>query len=264
MANDEDEKKLRKPDGPVCDRALLCANEWVDPKHRKVLGEYHKEGLPEGLFGVDADLERFEEFWSSKGSVNKQGAYHKEGAPFLDEADAKGQVTVNPVNGSETKAIEPIKPVANKASAAAPKLPIDMPPPRSGRTIDLATAEIISYALVRVIFGTGVHIPIKKDGIIDAEVTIRGKDIVINTNELYANVPDLAVWRVIYTHKGTPIFEFGRDVPKGFRVRRWNTLRLGFQIWKQARERTKVKKRLKKEREQALLDEGRSKGNEGQ
>lgn len=264
MANEEDEKKNRKPDGPVCDRALLCAEEWVDPSPRKVLGEYHKEGLPEGLPGVEADLERFEEFWSAKGGVDKQGAYHKEGAPFLDGDDANGPMIGKSENESEMKATEPIKPAAKMASAADSELPADMPMPQSGRTIDLATAEIISYALVRVIFGTGVHIPIKKDGIIDAEVTIRGKDIIINTNEIYANVPDLAVWKVIYTHKGTPIFEFGRNVPKGFRVKRWNALKLGFQIWRQSRERAKVKKRLKIERERALLDEGRSKGNKGQ
>ncbi|MCE5295759.1 MAG: hypothetical protein LLG16_01460 [Euryarchaeota archaeon] len=264
MANEDDDKKPRKPDGPVCDRALLCADEWDEPKCRKVLGEYHKEGLPEGLPGVDADLERFEEFWSAKGSVNKQGSYHKEGAPFLDDVDGKAHVSIPTEGESESKEPGPSRAVKQDARPAAPKQPMEMPSPQSGRTLDLATAEIISYALVRVLFGTGVRIPIKKDGIIDADVTIRGKDIIINTNEVYTNVPDLAVWKVIYTHKGTPIFELGRSVPKGLKIRRWNALRFGFQIWKQARARTNIHENLKKEREKALLGEGKPKGNEGQ
>ena len=35
------------PDGEVC-RDLICAEEWKDPETRKVLTEYHRQGLTKG------------------------------------------------------------------------------------------------------------------------------------------------------------------------------------------------------------------------
>ena len=59
--------------------------EWKDPASRKVLTEYHKEGLPKQQLGVDADLENFEKYWKKKGtSIKVKGEYHKDGAPFLE------------------------------------------------------------------------------------------------------------------------------------------------------------------------------------
>src|SRR5512145_1013515 len=133
MAEPEKKGEPKKHDGPTCDRALLCPDEWEEPKGRKVLGEYHKEGLPEGMFGVDADLERFEEFWSKKGSVNVQGEYHKEGAPYVDRA--KGREEVVPV--PETKARPEPKPEPKKERKAAPEVAEEMPEPSSNRPIDL-------------------------------------------------------------------------------------------------------------------------------
>jgi len=206
-----------------------------------VLGEYHKEGLN----GIDADLERFEEFWSNKGHVNVQSMYHKEGAPYVDEIDGRNARNVQAEVGAESAGVEPESEKEAKTDARMEK----MANPFSGRQIDLATIEIISYALFRAAFGTGLRIPLKKEGMIDAEVTVKGKDIVINTNQFYAAIPELSVWRVIYTHKEKPIFEFGRGVKKGMKVYRLNALRLGVSLWLQTRAANKAKEKLKKQQE---------------
>ncbi|QLH74537.1 MAG: hypothetical protein HPY73_03100 [Methanomassiliicoccales archaeon] len=245
------ERKERRPDGPVCDRALMCPEEWEEPKTRKVLGEYHKEGLPEGMFGVDADLERFEEYWSKKGSVNVQSKYHKDGAPYLEEKDGKegGEGGVHTVDDRD-EGPKDAAPHTLKDEAVR-----QMPPPRSERAIDLATVEVISYALFRAAFANGIRVPIKMENVVDAEITIRGKDIVINTNELYTNIPDLAIWRVIYTHKGKPVFELGRGVKKGLKVHRLNALGLGIALWRQARRKEREKQRARHLREKAPSDD---------
>ena len=118
--------------------------------------------------------------------------------------------------------------------------------PFSGRKIDLATIEIITYALSRAMFRNGIHVPLKKENMLDADLTIKNKDIIINTNQLYASIPDLAVWRIVYTHQGKTILEFGRDVPNGMRLHRLNALKLGMTVWKQTRDAKKAKARLMK------------------
>jgi hypothetical protein len=266
---DSFEKKPKKPDGPTCDRALLCPEEWVEPTGRKVIGEFHKDGLPKGLPGVEADLERFEEYWSSKGSVNMQGAYHMKGAPYLEEVDGSGDRQPQSELGTDTggaplkkdgldegpeSSEEKEEPFYGPFGAAfneeeRSKQQENMPEPESKRTINLAMIEIIAYALSRALFGQGVSIPLKKEGIIDANVTLRNKDIIINTNQFYAGIPDLAVWKIIYTHQGKPILEFGRGIPKGLKVYRLNAVKLGFSLWMQNRAALKAKEKLKKENE---------------
>ncbi|KAF5050137.1 hypothetical protein DSECCO2_432500 [anaerobic digester metagenome] len=107
------------------------------------------------------------------------------------------------------------------------------------RKLDVGTVEVITYALFRAIFGYGVNIPIKRPGVVDMDVTIKGKDININTNDFYFNVPDLIVWKVAYSHQGTPIMEFGRGVDKGFKVHRLNALKLFLALRSKSKKATK-------------------------
>ena len=69
---------------------------------------------------------------------------------------------------------------------------------------------MVSYALFRVVFSQGLSIPIKREGMVDMDVTVQGKEITINTNQLFFSVPELNVWHIVYEHKGKPILELGR------------------------------------------------------
>ncbi|OPY34269.1 MAG: hypothetical protein A4E32_00541 [Methanomassiliicoccales archaeon PtaU1.Bin124] len=237
---EESEKKAKRPDGPICDHALVCPEEWEDPEGRKVLSEFHQEEHPVPKTGVEADLERFEEFWASRGSVNVQSKYHKSGAPYAEHLEGDEERPVSAEVGAATAGVEPEGQKAAPGEEAAPQSPF------SGRNIDLATLELLSYALMRAAFGKGLHIPLKKEGMIDADLTVRGKDVIINTNQLYASIPDLAVWRIVYTHQGRTILEFGRDVPNGMRIYRLNAIKLAMIVWKQTRDAKKAKARLMK------------------
>jgi hypothetical protein len=208
------------------EHVLLHPEEWQEPEGRKVLGEFHKG---EEERGVDADLKRFEEHWRSKGCVNIQSEYHKPGAPYLEEGDRR--------EGAEM--MEEAEPPRPRPSVA--------PEARSDRPINLATVEVIAYALFRAVFGTGVRIPLRKEGLVDADVTIHGKDITINTNELYTVVPELKIWQITYTHKGKPIMQMGRDVPNGIKLHRWNALRLGLSVWKQAKASDRARRKMLEE-----------------
>jgi len=197
ITNDSEESKLRSK------RVLLDREDWEDPKNRKVLSEYHKEGLTERMATVEAELDTFEKYWKRK--------------PSLESIKIK---EVAPV--SEPEEIE------------------DEEEGRISRPIDTATLEVILYALFRMVFGRGVDIPIKRPGLVDMDVIVRGKDVIINTNQLYYAMPDLAVWKVSYTHKGKTIAEFGRGIRRGLKINILNAIALFFEVWKMGRQNRKI------------------------
>ncbi len=75
------------------------------------------------------------------------------------------------------------------------------------------------------------------------DVAVEGKEITLNTNQLYYNLPDLAVWHIVYTHKGKPILEIGRGVKNGLKVHRLNAIRLGLEAWNGSRKMNKEKQK---------------------
>ncbi|MCX6650845.1 MAG: hypothetical protein NT131_04210 [Methanomassiliicoccales archaeon] len=206
-----------KEEGPR-ERVLMCAADWKDPDCRTIIDEFHKDGLGSEILEVDQDLAGFEKAWGDKGPAKFVSEYHKEGAPNLEKYGLGDHV---PTPGQEER----------------PK----RSPLTFNRTIDLGTAELLTYALFRAVFGYGVNIPIKKEGVVNMDVTIKGRDVTIDTHEFYLMVPDLVVWKVIYSHQGQPIVEFGRGVKKGMKVYRLRALKLFLTLWSQSRKAAKAK-----------------------
>ncbi|MDD1768884.1 MAG: hypothetical protein LUQ55_02745, partial [Methanomassiliicoccales archaeon] len=233
-----------------CDRTLLCPEEWCDPAGRKVLCEFHKEGLPDGAANIEADLESFERLWKAKGSTSVHGEYHKKGAPFLERGTGSslaGQRTIEASKlaeedvkearegrgepGGTSEGIGRMKEGGiSESEHATPK----EEPPGLHRPINMSTLEVISYALFRFAFGKGVRIPIKREGMIDMDITVKGKEIVVNSSQIFFTFPELTVWHVVYTHKGKRILEFGRGV-KGMKIHRFRAFLLALEIWRGSR-----------------------------
>ncbi len=248
-----DEKKEKKP----CDHPLVCPEEWEDNEGRKVISEYHKQ---DDL--LEKDLDAFEEYWKKKGAVDFEGEYHKEGAPYMEAPSywdghrpRLGEVPDEAAEEEARKDRESRKKIGFAAGLSSkeegPTLSeateqVTQAIGAFGRQLDVNTLEVIAYAIVRGLFGYGVRVPIKKDGIVDMEVVIRGKDFIINTRQLYFEIPELAVWRIVYTHKGKPIMELGRGVKNGFMVHRFNAFRFGVEVWWTGRQRRIARMRAKK------------------
>jgi hypothetical protein len=237
LSPEKEDKEVKKKEED--ERVLLCPEEWTDPECREIVGEYHK-GLTEETTDLEADLKAFEKVWTAKGRTKVDSEYHKEGAPFL---------------GWSEEGDRPLPPSAQTPEDYQRMLKergfIERPPGEGAapinleRSLDLGTVEIISYALFRAIFGKGVRVPIKREGMIDMDVIVRGKDIILNTNQLFFVVPELAVWRIIYSHKGAPVMEMGRGVKKGMKLHRLQAIRLALEIWKDSRKNQKERSRLR-------------------
>jgi len=257
--SEEEQGQSKKSDAPekaekveICENPLLCPEEWEERPGEKVLGEYHKDG-PAGLSVEEADLESFEKYWNGKSEGNLTSEYHKEGAPHLHEPwmitekKAPQDQEAEPVEAP--KIVEPVESgtvaEAPKEEAAAKASPVEGP--NIERPINIHTLEVLSYAVVRALFSQGITLPIKREGVIDMELKVRGKDVIIDTKELFPiTVPELVIWRVIYAYKGKPVVEFGRGVKKGLKIHAFRGLVMLVDIWRSNRRLRIMKKRAER------------------
>ncbi len=262
MSEEEQAKKSGDTEKPeICTNPLLCPEEWEKREGERILGEYHKDGT-EGISTEEADLASFEKFWDSNNEGNLSSEYHKEGAPHLHEPKMAMQEKIVQAQKARTEEIqkrdEPVtgKAVAEelKISETHPEGPVDKS--TIARPIDLHTIEVISYAAVRALFSQGITIPIKREGIIDMELRVRGNDIIIDTNELFPiTIPDLVVWRVIYAYKGKPVAELGRGVKKGLKIHSYRGLVMLLEMWRGNRRQRIMKKKMERAKERKEVEE---------
>lgn len=257
-------------EGDGSKRVLLHPEEWKEPPGRKVIGEYHKDGLPGGL--VDAkppdksDLDSFAEYWKDTGTNKMRSEYHKEGAPYMEapsEWDGHRPRFGRPPDKAAEKKAHDSRERARGAgdgaggdavgqgkggeggiqldgsglAGALTKLP------RIERVLDVSTIEVLTFAMFRAIFGRGVRIPLKLEGVFDMEIVAKDKDIVLNTNQLYFQVPELNVWRFILAYKGKPVIEYGRGVKNRIKIHRFRLFVVLLAVWWGGRKKRKAEEK---------------------
>lgn len=269
-----EEKRLRSVE--ICDRPLMCEDEWKDKEGVKVLGEYHKDEARVEEARIEEDLDAFERYWAKKEGINFQTEYHKKGAPYLEEPwgfdghqprpsgmastgappEAPGRYLVYEEEGEApapkpvAKEMEEMKPVMRPPAPAkeAKERPKEDTKEKGKKQsipisdfLDLNTLEVLSYWFFRLAFGRQLHVPFKREGVADMDLHVNNKDVVVNTNQLYFAFPELVVWHITYTHKGRPVLEIGRGVKNGMRIHRMNALRLGMEVWMGSRRSNRQK-----------------------
>lgn len=254
---EEDEESRKKA------RALVEAEEWKDGPGQKTICEYHKDGLPDGVCDskdVD-DLEYFADYWRKGGQGRMHSEYHKEGAPYLEgSSDWEGHGPEGkrvsgagdrvsgerPSKDDETApeiAPKPMPETRHPTPDTRHPTPETRTPPPDGaeghvvavpkieRVVDLSTLEVASYAIFRALFGRGLRLPIKREGVVDMDIVVRDRDVIINTNQLMFEVPELSIWRLVFAYQGKPVLEFGRGVKNRVRIYRLRLAMLLFRMW---------------------------------
>ncbi len=250
-------------------RVLLHPEEWKEPPGRKVIGEYHKEGLPGGTVEArppdKSDLDSFSEYWKDTGTNKLRSEYHKEGAPYMEapsEWDGHRPRFGRPPDKAGEKAAHDSRERARGAGDGAGGGAGDEPAghwgggggslpegedgvrfeggglagaltklPRIERVLDVSTIEVLTFAMFRAIFGRGVRIPLKVEGAFDMEIVAKDRDIVLNTNQLFFEVPELNVWRFILAYKGKPVIEYGRGVKHRIKIRYFRLFVVLLAVW---------------------------------
>jgi hypothetical protein len=243
-------KKISGTDKPdICENPLLCPEEWEEHPGEKVLGEYHKDSPSTIAATEEADLESFEKYWNSTKGGNISSEYHKKGRPHLDESWVNSfddeTATENIELEDDSKRKEQVAAGTSPREGVKNAIPLDEAGQETvNRPIDIHTIEMISYAVVRALFSQGISLPIKREGMMDMELTVKGKDIILDTKELFPfTLPELVIWRVIYAYKGKPVLELGRGVKKGLKIHPFRALVMLVDIWRSNRRQRIMKKR---------------------
>jgi hypothetical protein len=90
--------------------------------------------------------------------------------------------------------------------------------PFTSRFLDISTVEVITYAFFRAMFGKGIRVPLKREGVIDMDIAVEDNDIIVNTNDVSFLPPQLNIWRLIFMYKNKPIIEYGRGIKRGMKI----------------------------------------------
>ena len=115
------------------------------------------------------------------------------------------------------------------------------------KIIDLPSIEIMTYTLSRAMFHQGIRVPLKFEGVVDMDISMKNADVILNTNNVSFEPPPLKIWRVIFSYKGKPVFEYGRGVRSNLKIHYSHALRFLITMWLSGRKSRKAKK-------QATLD----------
>jgi len=242
------------------DKSLVGPEEWSDPPDVETISEFHKDIKDEESEEdvEESDLEAWIEYWQGRSSYKVLSEYHKEGAPYLDSVvqdeppktledqspPSKPVIGPKPHVESEEKPIKRSAPKLSDIEVVKEKKTRKKGPER---VIDVTTIEFLAFTVIRAIFPKRVKYVLKKEGLIDMDVAIDDRDIILNWRKLMFEVPELSVWKFIFAYKGKPVVEFGRGVKNGLRIYRLRVIRVLFDMWLSGR--SKRKKREEKDRE---------------
>jgi hypothetical protein len=129
------------------------------------------------------------------------------------------------------------------------------------RVLDISTVEVITYAFFRAMFGKGIRVPLKREGIIDMDITVDNNDIIFNTNDVSFLPPQLNIWRLIFTYKNKPIIEYGRGIKRGMKIHYGRAFLFILAMWSGGRKTRKAQQKVVKiaESEKTGNREGKNK-----
>jgi hypothetical protein len=95
-------------------------------------------------------------------------------------------------------------------------------------------------------FGKSIHIPLKREGVIDMDITVEDNDVILNTNDVSFVPPQLNIWRLIFTYKNKPRIEFGRGIKRGMKIHYGSALIFLLAMWSGGRKTRKAQEKAAK------------------
>ena len=112
-------------------------------------------------------------------------------------------------------------------------------------------------------FGKGIRVPLKREGVIDMDIAVENNDITLNTNDVSFVPPQLQIWRIIFTYKNKPIIEYGRGIKRGMKIHYGSALIFLLAMWSGGRKTRKAQEKAAKiaELEKTRNSEGKNKTN---
>lgn len=155
-------------------------------------------------------------------------------------------------------AAPPYEPKTAKSKHKAPRMPSETDvKQRLERVLDVRTLEFLAYTVIRTVLPRRVRYSVKKEGIVDMDIVLFDRDVILNTNKLEFEVPELSIWRIVYAYKGKAVIEYGRGVKNNIKIYKWRLVRILLGLWwskrfGKARKEAKEEKRQDEELEEEV------------
>ena len=257
-------------------------DHWKLRQSQKVMSEYHQEGAPylEELPGPTKPIEPDMEEGSEPEEIEDEPPIEKppkhvdieepeepdsdiepqrpmagpKEEPKRPPRPSKPQTTPMHIQTQELipspYAAPPYEPKGKAAKPKRFKTPSETDvKQRLERVLDVRTMEFLAYTVIRALFPRRVRYSVKKEGFIDMDVVLYDRDVILNTNRLVFEVPELAIWRIVYAYKGKPVVELGRGVKNNIKIYKWRFFRILVGLWWSKRF-GKAKREAKEEKQQ--------------
>ncbi len=109
------------------------------------------------------------------------------------------------------------------------------------RTLDTKTIEVLALAVFRTLFGRGIRVPIKREGMVDMDLMVQDNNVVLNLNQVELHAPELLIWRIIFAYQGKPVVEYGRGIKNDMKIHWPQLLILFLNIWRDKRQKKKAR-----------------------
>ena len=247
----EDAKRRRVTESPIEEESAPAdpdLSEWPDywrrPTARRVLSFYHKRGAP----FLDDDGESHAAPPPEEYPVHQPTlGVHRPAPTPAERTPSEGRAPPPPPGAEGGIAATPTVPLPAEGPslAATPAAPADPPVARSRRPVG-QTFEHIAHFLTSTFFPDGIHLPVRKDGLVDLDVILREREVVVDVHRLWPQFPVLAVWRITLAYQGRPLVTMGQGVQGHVKVRPLRVLVTLFRVWLQTLEAQKAHSRAPK------------------
>ena len=109
------------------------------------------------------------------------------------------------------------------------------------KTLDTKTVEVLALTVFRAIFGKGVRVPLKMNGVTDMDLVVRDDNVILNLNKVQLRVPELLIWRFIFAYQGKPVLEYGRGIKNDMKIHLPQVFFLLLAVWRERRKKYKAK-----------------------
>jgi hypothetical protein len=109
------------------------------------------------------------------------------------------------------------------------------------KTLDTKTVEVLALAVFRGLFREGLHIPLKRPGMMDMDLVVKDNNVLLNVNQVQTDVPELAIWRITFAYRGKPVIEYGRGIKNDMRIHYPQLCFLLVAIWREKRRKNRAR-----------------------
>jgi hypothetical protein len=121
------------------------------------------------------------------------------------------------------------------------------------KSLDTKTVELLALTVFRTLFRDGVHVPLKMKGAMDLDLVIKDNNILVNMNQVQADIPELSIWRITFAYRGKPIVEYGRGIKNDVKLHIPQLCFLLLAMWQEKRKKNKAKARGEVAREREMI-----------